>query len=234
MGLADNMPKDAIGDLKRQVRDLERAIRELRAERRLEAATIGAGGLTVKGGKISVVDPVTGDVLALLDAAGLTVDGNAAFGGNVAITGTLSLPAGIIDNEALANPIVPQSVWKGTTSNFGLAVAWSTLVTQVLTVPSGVNAVQVVGFVRLVAANSTASKDYLYSDFDIGGQSCGGFSTPVESGEYGTSFCAFARTMTGLTPGGTVALTASGSTGSASWASGPNVCQIAASVTWYR
>lgn len=154
-------------------------------------------------------------------------DGNAEFN-------DLTLRGGIIGNDALTNPVIPQSVWKGTTSNFGLAVAWSTLVTQNLTVPSGVTSVQIIGFVRLVATNTTASKDYLYSDFDIAGQSSGGFATPVEAGDPGTSFCSFARTLTGLTPGSTVTLTASGSTGFASWSSTDNVCQISASVTWYR
>lgn len=162
------------------------------------------------------------------------VGGELNVTGNTVIGGTLSLPAGIIDNEDLANPVVPQSVWKGTTANFGLAVAWSTLVSQTLTVPSGVDSVQVIGFVRLVATNTTATKDYLYSDFDIAGQSSGGFATPVDAGDPGTSFCSFARTITGLTPGDTITLSASGSTGFASWASTNNVCQISASVTWYR
>lgn len=146
----------------------------------------------------------------------------------------IKLRGGIVGNDALTNPVVPQSVWKGTTANFGLAVAWSTLVTQVLTVPTDVSSVQIIGFVRLVATNTTASKDYLYSDFDIAGQSCGGFATPVDPGDPGTSFCSFARTLPGLTPGDTVTLTASGSTSFAAWASSDNVCQISASVTWYR
>ena len=153
--------------------------------------------------------------------------------GNVEVN-DITLRGGIIGNEALTNPVIPNSVWKGTTANFGLAVAWTALVSESLTIPAGVTSVQVLGFVRLVAANSTASKDYLYSNLDIGGLSSGGFSTPVAPGDYGTSFCSFARTMTGLTPGDTVTLTALGSTGSAAWASGPNVCQISASVTWYR
>src|SRR5690348_8704016 len=65
MALADNMPRDAVGDLKRQIRDLERAVREMRAERRLESSTIGSGGLALTGGSIKVDG---GDVVMLNEA----------------------------------------------------------------------------------------------------------------------------------------------------------------------
>jgi len=213
----------------RRFKDLEQQVTRI-----LNASPFTGTGMSIPAPGVVQVDGEL-DVNGPIDVHGAAnFDGNTTIGGNAAITGTLSLPAGIINNDALANPVVPQSVWKGTTSNFGLAVSWSTLVSQALTVPSGVNSAQVIGFVRLVATNTTASKDYLYSDFDIAGQSSGGFATPVDPGDPGTSFCSFARTLTGLTPGGTVTLTASGSTGFASWASTNNVCQISASVTWYR
>lgn len=157
-----------------------------------------------------------------------------AFNDQAVAVGELILRPGSIGNEALTNPVIPQSVWKGTTANFGLSVPWSTLVTETLTVPAGVSSAQIIGFVRLVANNTTATKDYLYSDFAIGDKSCGGFATPVDPSDPGTSFCSFARTMTGLTPGGTIVLEALGSTAAGTWASTNNVCQIAASVTWYR
>lgn len=146
----------------------------------------------------------------------------------------LKLRGGLIGNDALTNPVVPQGIWKGTTANFGLAVTWSNLVTQAVVVPAGASSVIVHGFVRLVASNTTASKDYLYSDLVIAGQNCGGFSTPVTSGDAGTSMCSFVRVMTGLTPGDTFDVIARGSTGLASWASSDNVCQISASVLFFR
>lgn len=42
--------------LVRRVTDLERQVRELQAGRRLEAATIGAGGLTIRGGIVAIKD----------------------------------------------------------------------------------------------------------------------------------------------------------------------------------
>lgn len=56
----------------RRFRDLERQIRELRAGRGLEAAQIGAGGLTVKGGAITARDLSDQDVFAVTtDPAGI-------------------------------------------------------------------------------------------------------------------------------------------------------------------
>ncbi|MEU1240032.1 hypothetical protein ABZ388_06705 [Micromonospora parva] len=55
--------------LMRRLTDLERQVRELQAGRRLEAATIGAGGLTVAGGTIRILDPSGG--LVELGSSGL-------------------------------------------------------------------------------------------------------------------------------------------------------------------
>ncbi|OKI52848.1 hypothetical protein [Micromonospora sp. CB01531] len=54
--------------LVRRIADLERQVRELQAGRRLEAATIGAGGLTIKGGgSVTVTD---GGQVLIHDTAG--------------------------------------------------------------------------------------------------------------------------------------------------------------------
>lgn len=44
------------GDIMRELREMKREIRELKAARTLENATIGQGGLRVKGGRISILD----------------------------------------------------------------------------------------------------------------------------------------------------------------------------------
>lgn len=209
--------------------DIEARLRALEQRRPLANT-----GMSVPGPGVTQVDGNLNVTGAENVSGSLNVGGILNVTGDTVIGGDLTMPNGSIQSAWLANLVSPQSVWKGTTANFGLTVAWSTLVTQTLTVPADVNAVQVIGFVRLVATNTTASKDYLYSDFDIAGLSCGGFATPVDPGDPGTSFCSFARTMTGLTPGSTFTLTASGSTSFASWSSTDNVCQISASVTWYR
>jgi hypothetical protein len=57
--------------LLRKIADLERQVRELASARRLEAATIGAGGLTIAGGAIRILD----DTGTLVVQAGLLPDG---------------------------------------------------------------------------------------------------------------------------------------------------------------
>jgi hypothetical protein len=44
------------GDIMREIADLKRQVADLSTARRLEAASIGAGGLTVRGGHITVTD----------------------------------------------------------------------------------------------------------------------------------------------------------------------------------
>src|SRR5579872_3842369 len=63
-------------------RDMQRQITELRAARTLDASTISPGGT-------------------------LTIEGALVVTGNTVIDGTLSLPAGIIDNAALTSPVAP-------------------------------------------------------------------------------------------------------------------------------
>lgn len=81
--------------LVRRLVDLERQVRELQAGRRLEAATIGAGGLTVKDGGQVVVQDTDGKRLIWLGkvpfSGGVTKPGMAAFrrtveGGGVAMS----------------------------------------------------------------------------------------------------------------------------------------------------
>lgn len=89
--------------LVRRIVDLERQVRELQAGRRLEAASIGAGGLTVKnGGQIVVQDPADGKGIIqlgrVLFADGSTKPGMVVFrtnadGGRVALSLFDGVPA---------------------------------------------------------------------------------------------------------------------------------------------
>lgn len=79
----------------RRVQDLEARLQ------RIEAANVfGLTGITPKDGGT--------DLDGFVNINGpLAVTGNADFTGNVHIGGTLDLPAGIINNDALSDPIVP-------------------------------------------------------------------------------------------------------------------------------
>lgn len=73
----------------RRIKALEKKVAQLEGARRLEAASIGAGGLTVRGGGIYIED-ANGNLLLTLDADGLT-----------------ATPLGLIGNGALASPVSP-------------------------------------------------------------------------------------------------------------------------------
>lgn len=68
-GPSSLMPQDTPSDVGRMFADLQRQINELRAARTAEATTIGAGGITVQGGAITVRD-ASGNALASIDSAG--------------------------------------------------------------------------------------------------------------------------------------------------------------------
>jgi len=164
----------------------------------------------------------------------LNVVGNLNVSGPAAITGTLSLPAGIIGNDALTSPVVPSSQYVQVT-NFGLTVAWAAKATISVTVPVGFTTLQVMAASRIGAYNSTAIYDSLYSKITIGAATQGGFLTGVGSGTAETSVSALTATLPGLTPGATVDIVLWGSTGSAAWAvDARNGADLSASLLWLR
>lgn len=129
--------------LVRRVTDLERQVRELLAGRRLEAASIGAGGLTVKGGEVIVEAPDGSDIVRLGRVPfsgggtkpGLVVYRSAAEGSSVAMSlfdgiwavwdreGHIVLSTDEVSGQGIARPWLPvtwagsdYTQWPGTTS----------------------------------------------------------------------------------------------------------------------
>lgn len=81
------------GDVMRRIAALEAQVREMQAGRRLEAATIGQGGITLKGGSVKVVDNADN----LLIQLGLTGDGRRRLQVNDD-TGAPKIRAGELDS----------------------------------------------------------------------------------------------------------------------------------------
>ncbi|MFI6162233.1 hypothetical protein ACIA59_20105 [Micromonospora haikouensis] len=146
---ADQVETSAIGALMRKVANLERAIRELRAARRLEAASIGAGGLTIRSGGAAVVEDTDGRRIIRLGKVpfpdGSTKPGLVAFrttaeGGEVAMSlfdgvlavwdrqGNIVMATDEVSGQGIARPWLPvtwagvdYTQWPGTTSGtFGV------------------------------------------------------------------------------------------------------------------
>ena len=192
------------------------------AQRQQQSSSFNRSGLSPTAEGVTTVDGEL-DVTGILNVSGNTV-----------IDGTLSLPAGIIDNAALTSPVVPASRWLDA-SNFGLTTAWVAKVTISVVVPAGFTQMQVMAAGRLNAVNSTAAADALYSKITIGAATQSGFPIPVLAGGANTSVTALTTTLTGLASGGTVDIVLWGLTGNAAWAtSAANAADLSVSLLWLR
>jgi hypothetical protein len=199
----------------------------------------GAGGLDSDN-----FDPTHG--FSFKDTGDAEFNGNVDIGGtlnvtgNTVIGGTLSLPAGIIDNDALANPVVPASIWEQA-SGFTVGVAWGTVITKAVTVPAGCTKLVASGKARVTAfynnAGTGTGVDYLYADLTIGGLDSDFYPLAVtDNGGSGTNQVFRDVVLTGLAPGSTVTFYVDASTGSNTWA-GPttnNEARLGASLLWFR
>lgn len=174
--------------------------------------------------------------LGMFIDSSLNVGGDLNVSGHAAITGTLSLPSGIIDNDALANPVVPQAVY-GHTTGFGTSYTTDTaFLTQTVTVPAGFTSAVVGPLVCKVAAvNMNPGVDALSVVVKIDGT--GNHSSQVSgaSGEVVVAVAAFTRILTGLSAGGTFLLEVRGNSNYANWAaSGINGCELSGVILWLR
>lgn len=98
-----------------------------------------------------------------LRQAGMGVSpGQVDFDGNVVISGTLSLPAGIIDNDALANPLA-FSADSANGDGFAIPLAETTVASRTLLVPAGFTTAVVQGIGSVFGMNTSAALDYLFA-----------------------------------------------------------------------
>lgn len=164
----------------------------------------------------------------------LNVEGQLNVTGDTVIGGTLSLPAGIIDNDALANPVVPGQAFQGT-SSFALSVAGGNIITISRTTPAGFTSVVVNAYGRVAATNSTALKDAVYSAVDVNGTGGNQFGNEVVAGDFGSVSAGYSTLLTGLSTGDPVATHLYASTGLGGWASDPsNGADLSVTYLWFR
>ena len=228
-------------DLKRP---LAARLREDRERLRVQGST---SPLARSGMAVTAEDEVTVDGDFIVDGD-LSVhgvaafDGNTTIGGNAAITGTLSLPAGIINNDALANPVVPDAA-NVDTSGFSLSAAFAEKLGVDIVVPAGCTRALFNVAVWMQAYNANTSggsdgtgSDYIYVYAKIGG-TAGRYNADGVSGNGGTktTSAGLALSASGLTPGGTVRLGAWGSSQYTTLASSTyNQATLTASIIWLR
>lgn len=211
-----------------------RTLRSELLEQRRQMKVLGAASKLARSGLSVPEEDVT-----QVDGS-LNVVGDLNVSGAAEITGTLSLPAGIIDNEALAKPVVPQTVWERA-SGFSVAVPWSTVITKTVTVPDGFTTLDVEASARVTAfynnPGTGSGVDYLYALLYVGADDSEFYPVAVtDNGGSGTNHVFRNTVLTGLTAGASVTLELQASTGFNTWA-GPyldNVAQLGASLRWTR
>ena len=161
--------------LVRRIKDLERAVQELRSANQLGPAGIRAvdDGIIVEGSE-TVNGPlaINGET---------TVDGNSVFNGSLSINGPLNLQPGSIQNDSLAAPTYPYA-FHADAQNFDIGNGNNLPVVSVtVTVPAGFTRAVVNATASISAANTTSATDTLYCGLKING------SGPGYSGRVGVA-----------------------------------------------
>jgi hypothetical protein len=211
----------------RQLQDLQRQIKELAAANPFAPMGIHPlAGATQFDGNVIANGDITSN--GELTANGLTVNGAAV------IAGTLSLPAGIINNAALQSPLSPLSQHAGT-NNFSLSTGPNVpLLTTTINVPAGYTQAQVTALGVVHAYNPNTSPDDFYAVVTIGGVQVGASSqSTVAAGQDNTIAANAVKTLSGL--GSSFDVAVLGSSGSLAWAANSvNFVNLDVSVTFLR
>lgn len=136
---------------------ISREIQDIKARmQRLEAANVF--GLTGIKPKLNGTD-----LDGFVNVNGpLTVNGTQTVNGPMTITGALSLPAGIIDNDALAAPLEPQTIYADA-DGFTLTPTEQDFCVTTFTVPAGYRKAVIVATGTVNTYNTNASADYLWA-----------------------------------------------------------------------
>jgi len=147
----------------------------------------------------------------------IEVNGDSTFNGAMSITGALNLPAGIIGNDALTNPLSPQTA-HADVANFALATgANAEMVRATVTVPAGYTQALVMASASMGNRNPTGAVDDMYIDCRINGVVSGWSSqTSVMAGKEGFVINVGTALLAGLS--GSFYIAANASSGTAAWA----------------
>jgi|GEM_PF-5856301 len=153
-------------ELTRRLNNIESQLRALSTQPILLHASTGQDGgqgLSTDKNGLHLFNPA-----GVEDVTLSAVDGSATFAGPVTINGTLSLPAGIINNAALSNPL---TVGSNNADAIGFTVpktTTTTIASFAFTVPAGYTKVDILAFGSAFVYNAGAATDYVYARVYIG------------------------------------------------------------------
>lgn len=165
---------------------------------------------------------------------GMTIDSELHVTGDTVIDGTLSLPAGIINNEALASPVKPGQVGV-TTTNFGMSTTATAKSASSIEVPDGFTSALILATAHVAALNSTGVGEFLYVGAQIGSVTPAYIPHPVAAGSWVAGSGTASRIIPGLTGGSTIAIAAMAKSNAGTWsASASAIATIDAIVQFFR
>lgn len=171
----------------------------------------------------------------LLATAGISVEPDQVrFTGAVRIEGTLSLPAGIIDNDALANPIATVTSQSGL-NNYAITTTTTVRETVSFTVPAGFTKAHVISIATAMGYNNSGGYDALYVQSVVRGVQGGELFTGASVGQSVGVSNPFFENLTGLTGGDVITVSVATRTSFNTWtATTANQANIYASITYTR
>lgn len=194
----------------REIADLKRQIRELAA-----ANVFGTMGLRPKDG-------------------GTEFDGYVTINGDATITGSLSLPAGIINNDALANPLESATAANGI-NNYEISTTSTVRVSVSLAVPEGFTEAIVIANPTAMGLNGTTAPDYLYVQAVVQTVNGGELYSAAPNGLGAGLAAPFHTTLTGLSGGDAITVGVATRAGLNPWAaSTANQANIYATAIFLR
>jgi len=165
----------------------------------------GLDALFARIGRIErLLSQLTGaNILSAADVfaskGGLTIASQLLVTGATRIEGTLSLPAGIIDNDALASPVVPDR-FTGSAAGFGVN-GWTTVAAATVAVPAGFTKCVIAANGYYRAQNNSAAGGYLAGRVLINGAPGEQSSKQVAAGLGQQDVATTDGLLTGLGPG---------------------------------
>lgn len=225
----------------RAIRDLQREVQQLRAERSIESTSIGQGGIEVTGGSINVID---GDLTVA--GGGVAKSGNFASGtdgwqlsgdGNLEVN-DITLRGGIIGNDALSSAVLIEVDEQLENFVAPTTDGMHTFASLTFVVPDGFTQAAIIcsAWVMVSTGNGSPSSVEYLTVLSVDGVSSPGFDLGAlpAAGRSARLAGSDATKLTGLVPSYAVVCSLGAAVSLHGGTAGSGIAYINAQVTWLR
>lgn len=170
-----------------------------------------------------------------LSKGGMTIASELLVTGDTVIQGTLSLPAGVVDNDALTNPVVVAPFYKRE-AGFATPNSYATLSELLLATPEGFTKAAVIatGWARLKNTSGSSPASFVVGPSINGVAGPIGSADSINAGNYGIADGTTAGLVTGLASGALVPVRARGYASPAFSADATSEAVVTGIIFWLR